>query len=67
MDLQVTEYQYHKYVFSPAHGIGMTYGKNEAVTVERLLSDHKTNRENRVLLRKLAYKIADIQEENHSE
>jgi len=39
MDLQVTEYEYHKYVFSPAHGIGMTYGKNEAVTVERLLSD----------------------------
>jgi len=67
MDLQVTEYQYHKYVFSPSHGIGMTYGKNEAVTVERLLSDHKMNRENRVLLRKLAYKIADIQEENHSE
>jgi len=67
MDLQVTEYQYHKYVFSPSHGIGMTYGKNEAVTVERLLSDYNANRENCVLLRKLAYKIADIQEENHSE
>jgi len=67
MDLQVTEYQYHKYVFSPAHGIGMTYGKNEAVTVERLLSDHKMNRENRVLLRKLAYKIADMHEEEARE
>ena len=67
MDLQVTEYEYHKYVFSPAHGIGMTYGKNEAVTLERLLIDHAANRENCVLLRKLAYKIADIQEENHSE
>lgn len=62
MDLQVTEYEYHKYVFSPAHGIGMTYGKNEAVTLERLLSDHAANQKNRIILRKLAHFIADMHE-----
>ena len=63
MELQVTEYEYHKYVFSPLHNIGYQYGKNEVVTVERLLSDHKANQENRIVLRKLAHFIADMHEE----
>jgi hypothetical protein len=31
MELQVTEYEYHKYVFSPVHNIGYQYG-NRNVT-----------------------------------
>ena len=62
MELQVTEYEYHKYVFSPVHNIGYQYGKNEVVTIERLLSDHNTNKENRAKFRRLAHHIADIHE-----
>ncbi len=67
MDLQVTEYEFHKYVFSPVHNIGYQYGKNEVVTVERLLSDHSANRENSINLRKIAHHITDIHEEKGSE
>jgi hypothetical protein len=61
-ELKITEYEYHKFVFSPVHNIGMKYGKCEVVTIERLLLDHNTNKKNRTNLRKLAHQIADIQE-----
>jgi hypothetical protein len=67
MNLEVTEYQFHKYVFSPVHNVGMKYGKNEVVTIERLLSDHNANKESRTKLRKLAHKIADLQEKTGGE
>jgi hypothetical protein len=37
--LIVSEYQYHKYVFSPALNAGYKYGKSENVTFDRLKSD----------------------------
>ena len=61
-ELKITEYEYHKFVFSPVHNVGMKYGKCEVVTIERLLLDHNTNKENRTNLRKLAHQIADVQE-----
>ena len=58
--LIVSEYQYHKYVFSPALNAGLKYGKFETVTFERLRNDLLQNKQNRAKFRSFAHALCDL-------
>lgn len=57
--LIVSEYQYHKYVFSPALGSGLKYAKAENVSFERLKADISKNNEARAKFRSFAHALCD--------
>lgn len=57
--LIVSEYQYHKYVFSPALGSGLKYGKAENVSFERLRNDLLQNKQSRAKFRSFAHALCD--------
>lgn len=58
--LIVSEYEYHKYVFSPALNEGLKYGKAENVTFERLKADLLQNKESREKFRTIARALCDF-------
>ena len=58
--LIVSEYQYHKYVFSPALNAGYRYGKAEKVTFERLKADMETSAEILKTIRGIREALCDL-------
>ena len=62
IELIVTVYDFHQYVFSPDLNAGMKYAKCETVTFERLKADLSKHRESLGKLRALAHALCDFGE-----
>ena len=58
--LIVSEYEYHKYVFSPALNAGLKYGKAENVTFERLKADLEKSAEILKTIRGIREALCDL-------
>ena len=58
--LIVSEYDFHKYVFSPALNAGYKYGKAETVTFERLKADLEKSAEILQTIRGIRDAVADL-------